>query len=285
MMKKSAIILFLAILLPLSCNKEVPHTESRLVVEGWIESGGHPIVRLSESLLVEVDKEIKPLDFLDNVVKWARVTVSDGDTTMLLTGVVDPNYFPPYVFSTSHMTGMVGKTYELRVEYKDYVATAKTTIPEPVSLDTVYVASVKDSLCHVVCGFTDPPRKGNNYKLFTRTEGIDSHYHPSALAQTDDELLDGYTEVFLYSTMRLMDFIAIPNIRLGNEFWVKLCTMDAEAYNFWRYYEVILYANVFNAETGTVMDGNVDGALGYWIGYGVADPVHIMLEDPGVKEQ
>ena len=61
--------------------------------------------------------------------------------------------------------------------------------------------------------------------------------------------------------------------------------MHAEGENCRTYYEVILYANVLNAETGTVMDGNVDGALGYWIGYGVADPVHIMLEDPGVKEQ
>ena len=56
--------------------------------------------------------------------------------------------------------------------------------------------------------------------------------------------------------------------------------MDDEAYRFWRYYEVILYANVFNAETGTVMSGNVNGALGYWVGYGVDKPVCIKLEEP-----
>lgn len=279
-MRKSIIILLLAALFPLSCTKTIPQSESHLVVEGWIESGGHPMVLLSESLIVELGKEFRSVDFLESVAKWARVTVSDGDTTIVLTGVTDANYFPPYVFSTSKMTGKVGKTYELRVEYKDYVATAKTTIPEPVPLDTVYVASVKDSLCYVVCGFTDPAKKGNNYKIFTRTEGRDTHYHPSALAQTDDELLNGYTEVFLYSTLRMMEFIAIPNIRVGEEFWVKLCTMDDEAYRFWRYYEVILYANVFNAETGTVMSGNVNGALGYWVGYGVDKPVCIKLEEP-----
>lgn len=280
-MRKSIIILLLlAALLPLSCTKTIPHSESRLVVEGWIESGGHPMVQLSESLVIEVGKEYNTVDFLESVAKWARVTVSDGDTSIVLTGVADANYFPPYVFTTSKMKGKVGKTYELRVEYKDYVATAKTTIPEPVPLDTVYVADVKDSLCTVVCGFTDPAKKGNNYKFFTRTEGKDARYHPSALAQTDDELLNGYTEVFLYSTLRMMEFIAMPNIRVGEEFWVKLCTMDNEAYSFWKYYEVILYANVFNAETGTVMSGNVNGALGYWIGYGVDKPVCIKLEEP-----
>lgn len=58
MMRKIVIILFLAVLLPLSCTKAVPQSESRLVVEGWIESGGHPMVLLSESLTVELGKEV-----------------------------------------------------------------------------------------------------------------------------------------------------------------------------------------------------------------------------------
>ena len=284
-MRKIVTILFLAALLPLSCTKAVPQSESRLVVEGWIESGGHPMVMLSESLILEMGKEVTAEDLVQSIVKWARVTVSDGEKSAVLTGVVDPNYFPPYVFSTDKITGKPGKTYELKVEYKDYVATAKTTIPQPVPIDTVYVASIQDSLCHVVCGFTDPSQKGNYYKVFTREMGIDTHYHPSALAQTDDSQLNGYTELFMYSTQRLMDFLAMPNIKEGNEFWVKLCTMDAEAYSFWNNYQVLLYANVFGAETGTTMKSNMNGALGYWIGYGVDKPVCVKLESPAVKEQ
>jgi hypothetical protein len=285
MMRKSIIILILAAILPLSCSKTISQSDSRLVVEGWIESGGHPMVLLSESFTVEIGKEIDAADLIGNIAKWARVTVSDGDTSIILTGMVDPNYFPPYVFSTSNITGKVGKTYELRVEYKDYVATAKTTIPEPVPLDTVFVASVKDSTCHVVCGFTDPPQKGNNYKIFTRTTGIDSHYHTSSLALTDDEQLNGYTEIFLYSTLRLMEYVSLSNLYEGDELWVKLCTMDKEGYDFWKFYEVILYANTFNMDSGAAMMGNVNGALGYWIGYGVDQPRCIKLEAPAIKEQ
>lgn len=277
-MMKKTIILLLAALLPLSCNKSIPPGETRLVVEGWIESGGHPMVQLSESFPVELNKEITAADMVRNLVKWAKVTVSDGDQTVILTGMVDESYFPPYVFTSGKMTGEVGKTYELRVEYKDYVATARTTIPAPVPLDTVFVAAVQDSLCHVVCGFTDPPEPGNSYKIFTRTTGVDAHYHSSALAQLDDSQLNGYTEVFLFSTLRLMDYVAMPNLRLGDELWVKMCTMDQEAFAFWKNFETTVFSNVFNMDFGTDLHANVQGGLGYWIGYGVDREVSLKLE-------
>lgn len=277
-MMRKRILPILAALITLSCQKTLPPGESRLVVEGWIESGGHPVVLLSESFPVELNKEITAGDMLGNLVKWAKVTVSDGDQSVTLTGMVDESYFPPYVFTTGKMTGEVGKTYSLRVEYKDYVATAETTIPAPVPLDTVFVAAVQDSLCHVVCGFTDPPEPGNCYKVFTRTTGKDTHYHPSILAQMDDSQLNGYTEVFLYSTLRLMDFVSQPNLRQGDELWVKLCTMTRDSFGFWKNFETTLLSNVFNMDFWVGDQYNVQGGLGYWIGYGVDQEVSLQLE-------
>ena len=241
-----------------------------LVVEGWIENGAAPVVMLSESIPVVDNQEISPSDMLERIAKWAKVTVSDGTRTEVLTGMTDPDYFPPYVFTSGRMKGEVGKTYTLTVEYKDYKATATTVIPEPVPIDTVFVRQVKDSLCTVVCAFTDPLPKGNYYKVFTRTEGKDSHYHPSALAFASDEQLEGYTEIFLYSTQRLMDSIDLPNIRLGDRLWIKLCTMDSKSFAYWSDFEMILSGNAFNMPfVRSSLEGNVDGASGYWIGYGV----------------
>lgn len=199
----------------IACSKQQPAGKSQLVVEGWIESGGHPIVTVSESIGIVTGKEMYPKDLLDHLAKWARVSVSDGENTVVLTGMADSQYFPPYIFTSSKITGEVGKTYTLKVEYKDYLATATTTIPDPVPLDTVYVKSVSDSLCFVNCGFTDPAPKGNYYKLFTKTTDVDAHYHPSAMATCSDEQLNGYTELFLYSTQRLLDYIDMPNLKEG----------------------------------------------------------------------
>ena len=102
----------------------------------------------------------------------------------------------------------------------------------------------------------------------------------AALAQLDDTDLDGYTEVFLYSTQRLMSHIAMPNIRVGDELWVKLCTLDQDAYDYWRDFEVMLYANTFNMDFGVDTKGNVQGGLGYWVGYGVDKEVCIELKEP-----
>ena len=112
---------------------------------------------------------------------------------------------------------------------------------------------------------------GNYYKVFSRTEGKDRRFHSSALSQTSDEHLSGYTELFLYSTQRLMDHVDLPNIREGEVMDVKLCTMTAEIYRFWDRFETILGANVFNMRPSGDQNAlsNMRGALGYWAGYGV----------------
>ena len=134
-MKKLPVIL-LALLALASCRKDETPGESRLVVEGWIENGGHPVVMLSESIGITTGQQMSVRDFMDHMARWAKVTVSDGENSVVLTGVPDPEYFPPYVFTTDRIVGEVGKSYSLKVEYKDYVATATTVIPVPVPLDT-----------------------------------------------------------------------------------------------------------------------------------------------------
>jgi len=275
-----AAILFLAS----ACEKDKTPESAVLVVEGWIENGAHPVVLLSESIPVANGTEITPRSMMDNIAKWAKVSVSDGEKTEILTGMADTEYFPPYVYTSARITGEVGKTYTLTVEYKDYKATATTTIPEPVAPDTVFVREVKDSICTAVCAFTDPAPKGNYYKVFTRTEEKDQHYHPSAMALASDENLNGYTEMFLYSTQRLMDFIDMPNIRQGDKLWIKLCTMDRKAFDYWTNFETVIAGNMFNMPYArNVINNMVQGASGYWIGYGVGK--EMFLDTSGDPEE
>lgn len=265
--------LFILPVLLMACEKAQAPMSPILVVEGWIESGGAPIVMLSESVPVIDDQAIAPRDLVNNVAKWAKVTVSDGTRTEILTGMANADYFPPYVYTSGSMKGEVGKAYTLTVEYKDYKATATTTIPEVVPIDRVFVREVKDSMVTAVCAFTDPAEKGNCYKVFTRTEGKDKHFHPSALAIASDDNLNGYTELFLYSTQRLMDYIDMPNIHEGDSLWIKLCTMDRKAFEYWSNFEATLTGNMLNTPYArSALSGMMQGAAGYWIGYGVDRP-------------
>ena len=277
-MKKYLLILLLAI--AASCAKTEQVGDSQLVVEGWIENGDHPVVLVSESIGIATGKPVSSKEILGHIAKWAKVTVSDGTTTETLTGVADSKYFPPYVFTTSKITGEVGKEYTLTVEYKDYKAQAVTRIPKPVPIDTVYVQSVSDTTASLRLGFTDPPQKGQYYKVFTKTEGIDSHYHPSAMTNMSDESMNGYMEVFLYSTQRLMDSIDMPNIHLGDVMWIKLCTMEQNIFDYWNNFEMMLASNAFSTFYENDLTNNMDGAVGYWAGYGVAQEVKFKVELP-----
>jgi len=278
-------LLILPVLL-LACSRVETPKSPILVVEGWIESGAAPVVLLSESVPVLDQQEIVPRDLVNNVAKWAKVTVSDGTRTEVLTGMADTDYFPPYIYTSGTMKGEVGKTYTLTVEYKDYKATATTTIPAPVPIDRVFVREVKDSMVTAVCAFTDPPASGNCYKVFTRTVSKDKHYHPSALAMASDEFLDGYTELFLYSTQRLMDYIFQTNIHQGDSLWIKLCTMDRKAYEYWNNFEATLTGNMLNTPNSRyVLDNMMQGASGYWIGYGVDKPKFLDTSTPAQLTQ
>ena len=279
-MKKYAHILLLAFLVISACSKTEEVGRSQLVVEGWIENGQHPIVMVSESIGIATDREMDTKGILDHIAKWAKVSISDGTRTEILTGIADPEYFPPYIFTTSNITGEVGKSYTLKVEYKDYKMEATTRIPEPVPIEKVYVQSVTDTTASLRVCFTDPPQTGQYYKIFTRTEGKDSHYHPSALTNVSDESLDGYTEMFIYSTQRLMDFVDFPNIHVGDVLWIKLCTMDRAGYNYWNNFEIMLASNMLSMFYESDLESNMEGALGYWTGYGVDKEVKFTVTDP-----
>ena len=269
-MKKFSLIALVA-LMAAACNGyDGPAPDSHLVLEGWIDSGGHPVVLLSESIPAR-NGSISRKEMVQSIARWGKVSVSDGEQEVVLTGMADDRYMPPYIFTSSKITGVPGREYTVTADYKDFHATATTTIPEPVPLDTLYTLPMSDSLYSIMCGFTDPPQKGNYYRAFTKTTGIDRKYQPSTLAYMSDEVFDGYAEMQIASTERLNERLYELNIKRGDEVSVKFCTCDRRTFLFWQNFEVMLGTNA-NATYyfDTDMYGGLQGALGYWAGYGAS---------------
>ena len=61
--------------------------------------------------------------------------------------------------------------------------------------------------------------------------------------------------------------------------------MDEKAFQYWTNFEVMIASNVANTYYQNDMTSNVEGALGYWIGYGVAEEVKLMLADPAEEQK
>lgn len=243
---------------------------SELVVEGWIEDNRPPVVILSKTLTLS-DKYQSLTDLKDYIVTWAKVSVSDGVDTVVLTGKYDPEYFPPYVYTTGRMFGRVGATYTLMVEYEDIYATAETRIlPSPVMENMRVVRSEdSDSLYQIEITMRDESPEKDYYQVFTKTGTSSKQFFASYLGYfTDDVLTDG-TFIPVFRGKSAMDEDYTPYFKENDSVSVKIAHIDNGAYEFWSTYSknVNMPSSMFLTAISRV-PSNISGALGYWCGMG-----------------
>lgn len=255
------------------CGDELVLPESRpqVVVEGWIEHRGFPVVMVTTT--VPVTESIKNInDLKDHVVNWAKVTVSDGKNEVVLFGQKNDDYFPPYIYTTTAIRGEAGRTYTLKVEYSNRTVVAKTTIPEPKPLEYIKVAKAesKDSLFYLIGGINDDPRTKDYYKVFTKVRNKDSVYVSSFMGLTDDVILgENKTEIPINNGTGKIDEQMTAYFTANDFIQVRFCTLDKEAWMYWSDFEELqsLTTNPF-FPVSTEIRSNVKGGLGYWAGYG-----------------
>ena len=84
-MKRIVILITILAFLFGCVGKYQPEDEPQIVVEGWIEAGGYPVVILTTTVSVgEQQKDWASLK--DHVIRWAKVSISDGEEEVVLTG-------------------------------------------------------------------------------------------------------------------------------------------------------------------------------------------------------
>lgn len=139
---------YILIIISLSACKpdldyEIRGYTEKIIVEGWIANGEYPRVYLS--LNVPLSQPIDSATILEKVIRTAKVTISDGINTEILTSRWDRSTFPPYVYKGTDFKGEAGKTYDLMVEYSGYKLTAQTTIPFPADVQSFTYTPTKDN--------------------------------------------------------------------------------------------------------------------------------------------
>lgn len=251
----------------------LPQPVPQIVVEGWIEDGYNPIVMLTTT--VPIGESVTDLKELEKfVINWGKVTISDGEKSVVLSGRRNNDYFPPYIYTTSSMTGQPGKTYTITVEYSGRTVTAQTTIPEDVPLEYIRVAASEENPDNfqLVGGLKDNRNSKDYYKFFVKVSGKDSTYVSSFLGLTDDAVLQDKTEIAelpINNGSRRSDQRMTTYFSAEDRVIVKFCTLDQTSWQYWNDFEEIqsLSRNPF-FPVSTSIRSNVKGGLGYWAGYG-----------------
>ena len=266
----------LALLLTCFClgceETEVKQVPPQLVVEGWIDSGGFPIVKLTTT--VPVSKQAQSTDSLDRfLVRWAKVTVSDGTREVVLTGMPNREYFPPYIYTTSEMRGEVGKTYTLKVDYQNFHAHAVTTIPKPVALSRISAEEIPlyPGWFKLRIDFKDDPATTDYYKVFVRLYGEKYDFHSTYFGTYNDRLLPIQASLLVENARQNVVNPTATFFKHYEIVNIKFCHIDSVSYAFWKSFDDYQSEGrnpLFNSMQN--IRSNIQGGLGYWCGYGAS---------------
>ena len=278
------VMLILAALLASCDDVEQPSPGlPSLVVEGWIEDGGFPVVILTTTLPVSSDyTNINNLG--DHLLRWAKVTVSDGQDSVVLTGKYDSGYFPPYIYTTGRMRGKAGRCYTLTADYRQWHATATTTIPSPPAVDGYRVerAAGSDTLYRITARLNDNAEEKNYYQIFTKTGSASKQYAASYLGCIDDAVLDGPADIPVYRPHLMTGGKYTPYFSVNDTVYVKFAQIDRASFRFWNeYIKSQSLANNMFLYTSSNLPSNITGGLGYWCGYGSAEGMFIIRNYAG----
>jgi len=262
----------------LSCKDQTSYEAdytSTIIVEGKIELNGYPKVILTKN--IPYYAEVDSADLLSLVLRQAKVTVSDGEKSEILTLRFNKDEFPPFYYEGNELTGEAGKTYYLTIDYGQKKLTATTTIPAAVALDSVWFQpnSPGDSLGKIDALLRDDANEHNYYKLFTQVKSKQTQFYPTLISIFNDQLFNGITYTFhlskgpeSYLDLNSTDF----NYKRGDTVFLKISTIDEVTFTFWQGYqnEVSNGANPFASSYHKIESNIVGEGKGIWGGYGSA---------------
>jgi len=284
------ILFFTGIILFTACEKDVtvnlPVAEQQLVVEGYIYENTFPYVFLTKSS--PFFSELDSSTLQKYVVRGATVIISDGITTDTM-AEFDSMYV--HLYYSLHMTGVVGRSYSLRIESEGKTVTASTFLPQAIQLDSTWwkADGNKDSLGFAWAHLTDPDTLGNYYRWFAKRinhytygknigEQKDSIFIAPLGSTFEDRFINGKSFDFGYNRGQIpnsdKDDDGISDERgyfkKGDTIVVKWCTFDQANFTFWRAAEQQLQSNGNPFANPSPIFGNIKGGLGVFGGYGVS---------------
>lgn len=267
---RSLIILLLPLFALLLCRCTHPvEVQPELVVEGWIDAGGHPLVMLHKSLTFDEPVDSVEQVIADKLVYFGKVTISDGSQSVILTGRLDTTLLPPYRYSTVEIIGEPGKTYTLTAEYDGHTATAVTTIPQEMAcLDSIVVRrKAGDAGAMDIRIYPSHRGKGKGYyALFYRYMGEKQYVLCFNGVFTDEvHSLPVYHDLAAGTIGQ--DSVQVL-FRQDDRIELKVVRLDVASYDFWRTFASITTTSgmAFMPVYGNILS-NITGGKGYWCGY------------------
>ena len=268
-----------------ACEKQELSTPS-FVVEGWIEDGKAPIVMAHKSFVLDEDSKtsISLQEIISGqMVIFGRVAIFDGTDSVILTGRVDTNYMPPYIYTTAELEGVAGKQYTLVAHYQGFDVKATTTIPSVAKFDSIHAHELLPGQMRLT-GYMSGVEKDSYYMLMAKKiEERQFKLCPLGVI-SGEQAVNGKMAVTIYCPEFGKLGITInqdddekkdSNMRMTfpksdtQGYSIKLARIDYPAYLYWDQYAAqsttqgVLFMSVYKN-----LPSNIENGLGVWYGAG-----------------
>ena len=265
-------IQLLLVVLMSGCTQDIeldlPTADEVLVVEGSIEQGSPALLMLTRNLPFSEASDFVTQD--DLIIKDAIITVSDGTNTDVMEQIPEGLIFGGTgMYWTTNMFGEIGKTYHLTIEYEGTVLTAQTTIPKPVSVDTLWFQTEQNfhDIGFVWTTLHDPDTLGNYYKFFAKNTQ-DWFFSKPFGTTFEDKFFNGQSFDVFFDRNEEVLFDETGMFQVGDTAVLKLTSIDQKTFKFWRTYEAEKNQRNNPFLEAPEISSNISGGLGLWAGYG-----------------
>lgn len=235
---KKIILYILIILIYSSCSPnleyEIRGYSEKIIVEGYAESGTFPKVYLSLNVPLYVTPD--SVNYLDYLIRNAKVTVSDGSESEVLTSGWDVYGFPPFSYKATKMKVVPGKNYELKVEYGGYTIISKTSVPVKTPITGIKVVDAPIEGYNILSlEIYLEKSKTSSFRIFTKKNSQPDFIECPVLynrdlnldGQQSWQILPGMIDV--YSSE-----IAEAYFQKGDTVEIKLCEIDSISTQFFK---------------------------------------------------
>lgn len=269
-MKKFLYIHAIIPMLLAACAGEIEPQPPRPVIEGWIDSDGYPVVMFTSSL----SPDAAGGNLSDMMIRWGRVTISDGERTVIMTGGLNHDFLPPYRYYTFEMKGQPGRTYTVTADYEDLRAKASCTMPEPTAIDSIVFrpAENNDSLRTGTLYFTAPANCPAYYNVEIRQHFHGGRPYPVPFGTVTATTPGKKIAVPLSRPKNALDTVPYEaQFRVGEQLEISLCHIDPQVYDFWHAYgnDVMFGHSVFLGGSQS-LPTNISGGYGVWSARGTS---------------
>lgn len=239
--------------------------QPQFVVEGWIENGAHPVVKLTHNL--PIDAVIDSAQLEEVVIRWAKIEVHTDDESEILTLVRDEDIFPHFIYKGTQIKGKTGKHYRLIITYAGNTITSETTVPDVPKIDSVWFSRVDGEQFQLNLGFKDEAATKDYYRFYAKPDSA-TLYSTTTPSGFSDERFSGRDVRFQLFRNRYSNVSKYENAYyyLGDTVNVRLSKMDSASFYYWQAIDQEISSIPFLSKGG-LHSSNIQGlATGIWYG-------------------